>query len=303
MRDLLEKLMQLTEAPVKPGERKGISFKLKKLDKISNQLNSYKSSMSNMKYMELPPALKSEMKQIQDKLDAEIEKVNKAYIAEFEKSVTANGRPIKMDNLFKALTKNCKEIIKVYQELNRNNFNKQQFLFRGIRASDDAIYGKPFDARKPKDSNTELHDLVNNTIGELGFEANRENAMFVTGDRSQASGYGNSLYVMFPVDGFTFTWSRTVKDLILDSNKKLDMLDKPIVAEIRNIIKQAKEENPENFPIGYPEELFTSGYNYPKDYEKVENALNAGLIPDSVRGLLDEILTNKSIQEHFEFTD
>ena len=81
MRDLIEKLnqLQLNEAPVQPGERKGISFKLKKLEKLTNELNNYKGSLNSMKYMELPANLKSEMKQIEDKLSAEIDKVNQAY--------------------------------------------------------------------------------------------------------------------------------------------------------------------------------------------------------------------------------
>lgn len=302
MKDLLEQLMQLNEAPVQPGERKGISFKLKKLEKISDKLRQYQNSMSHMKMAQLPGELQKEMQQLQDKLNAEIDKVNQAYQIEYEKS-KVNDRPVKMDNLFKALAKNCKEIIKVYKELNRNNFDREKFLFRGIRSSDDALYGKPFESRKPKDSNRDLHELVNGTIKQLGFEANRENAMFVTGDRSQASGYGNSLYIMFPVDGFTFTWSRTVKDLILDSSKRIDMLDKDVVRKIQEIVKKAKDENPEGFPISYPEDLFRSGYDYDNDREKLMRAVESGKLPDEIEDLLDDLLTNKSIQEHFQFTD
>ena len=306
MRDLLEKLMQLqlNEAPVNPGERKGISFKLKKLETMGSELAKYKSSMSNMQYMVLPPALKAEMKQIEDKLNTEIEKVNTAYQAEYEKA-TVNDRPIKMDNLFKALGKNCKEIIKVYKELNRNDFQKEKFLFRGIRSSDDALYGKPFDARKPKDSNRELHELVNDAINNLGFAANRENSMFVTGDRSQASGYGNSLYILFPVDGFTFTWSQTVKDLVLDSSKRMEMTDKGVIRQLRELVKEAKlaSKEPSDFPIYDPEDLFDSGYDYGNDYDKVIRAIELGALPNEAQDLLDNILTNKSIQEHFQFTD
>lgn len=304
MKDLLQQLMQLNEAPVQPGERKGISFKLKKLDKISAKLNQYKNSMSYMQAAVLPDEMKADMQNLQDKLNAEIEKVNSAYQAEYEKS-TVNDRPVKMDNLFKALAKNCKEIIKVYKELNRNNFEREKFLFRGIRSSDDALYGKPFEARKPKDSSLELHELVNGTINSLGFTANRENAMFVTGDRSQASGYGHSLYIMFPVDGFTFTWSKTVKDLVLDNSKKLDMMDREAVRKLRELIKAAKAESkePEKFPISDPDDIFYSGYSYDYDFERVSSAIDQGLLPDEAQDLLDDILTNKSIQEHFQFTD
>ena len=302
MKDLLEQLMQLNEAPVNPGERKGISFKLKRLDKIASKLDQYKNSMSSLQYAVLPDEMKADMKQLQDKLNKEIDKVNLAYQKEYETS-TVNDRPVKMDNLFKALAKHCKEIIKVYKELNRNNFDRQKFLFRGIKSSDDAVYGKPFDARKPKDSNRDLHDLVNGTINKLGFEANRENAMFVSGDRGQASNYG-SLYIMFPMDGFKFTWSKTVKDLVLDSSKKLEMMDKDVVRQLRELIKTAKAEKEDpSFPIYDPDDLFYSGYQYDRDHDLVSTAIDRGLLPDEAQGLLDNILTDASIQKHFEFTD
>lgn len=306
MRDILEKLNALTEAKVEPGERKGISFKLKKLDKMLYQLNDYKGSMSHLKSSAsaLPNELKAELQQLQDKLNAEIEKVNTAYQIEYNRA-TVNDRPVKMDNLFKALAKHCKEIIKVYKELNKNTFNKQKFLYRGIRASDDALYGKPFEARKPKDSNADLHELVNGTIKDLGLEANRENAMFVTGDRGQAGGYGNSLYVMFPVDGFKFTWSKTTKDLVLDTAKKISMVDKNIISQIRSEIKKAKNAsaNPETFPIRDPDELFYSGYDYDSNIASIKLAVENGQVPENVGELLNELLTTNSIQAHFEFTD
>lgn len=301
MKDLLEKLTLLTEAPVKPGERKDISFKLKKLDKVNAELQEYKQSLYHMGATKLPPALKQEMDALQEKLNAEIDKVQKAYDAAYQKSLV-NDRPVKMNNLFKALSKHCKEIIKVYKELNKNTFTAQRFVYRGIRANDDALYGKPFEARKPKDSSAELHDMVNNAINSLGFEANRENAMFVTGDRSQASGYGYSLYVMFPVDGFKFTWSQTVKDLVLDSGKKQQMMDSDIIDEIRAIVTAAKEKNPE-LPVMYPSDLFSNGYSYDSDFERVSDLIDKGLIPDTAQELLDNILTYDSTQKHFKFTD
>jgi transcription antitermination factor NusG len=259
--------------------------------------------MSSLQSAALPDEMKADMKQLQDKLNKEIEKVNSAYQKEYENS-TVNDRPVKMDNLFKALAKHCKEIIKVYKELNENNFDRERFLFRGIKSSDDAVYGKPFEARKPKDSDRALHDLVNGTINNLGFEANRENAMFASGDRAQASKYG-TLYIMFPMDGFKFTWSKTVKDLVLDSNKKLEMMDKEVVRQLRELIKKAKaeSEDPSNFPIYAPDDLFYRGYQYERDVDLVSTAIDRGLLPDEAEDLLKNVLTDKSIQEHFEFTD
>lgn len=302
MKDLLEQLMQLNEAPVKPGERKEISFKLKKLDKMSSNLEAYKRSLYNMAGSTLPPELQGDLEALQEKLGNEIKKVQAAYDQVYEKSIAASGRPIKMDNVFKAIAKNCKQIVKVYKELNRNSFNRERFMYRGIRSSSDALYGKPFDARKPKDSNEKLHNLVNDTIKNLGFDANRENAMFMTGDRSQAGGYGNSLYVMFPVDGFTYTWSREEKDLVLDNSKKMQLIDKEVVSKIRDIVRLAKEKD-STIPISYPDDLFTTGYDYENDIEKVISLVERGFVPDEAKKLLDELLTDTSIQTYFKFTN
>lgn len=304
MRDLLETLltMPLYEAPVKPGERKEISFKLKKLESMTSKLDAYKRSLYSMAGSTLPPELQKDMDTLYNKLDGEIKKVQTAYDEMYEKSIAASGRPIKMDNVFKALAKNCKEIVKVYKELNRNSFTKQRFMYRGIKSSADALYGKPFDARKPKDSNVDLHELVNGTIDSLGFEANRGNAMFVTGDRSQASGYGSSLYVMFPVDGFTYTWSQVEKDLVLDSGKRLSLIDKEVASKIRGAARLAKEKD-STIPISYPDDLFTSGYDYESNVENVSSLVERGFLPKEVKTLLDELLTDSSIQEYFKFTD
>lgn len=302
MKDLLEQLMQLNEAPVKPGERKEISFKLKKLDKMSSNLEAYKRSLYNMAGSTLPPELQGDLEALQEKLGNEIKKVQAAYDQVYEKSIAASGRPIKMDNVFKAIAKNCKQIVKVYKELNRNSFNRERFMYRGIRSSSDALYGKPFDARKPKDSNEKLHNLVNDTIKNLGFDANRENAMFMTGDRSQAGGYGNSLYVMFPVDGFTYTWSREEKDLVLDNSKKMQLIDREVASKIRGIVRLAKEKD-STIPISYPDDLFSSGYDYENDIEKVTSLVERGFVPDEAKKLLDELLTDTSIQTYFKFTN
>lgn len=302
MRDLIEQLMKLSEAPVKPGERKGISFSLKKLDKINRQLSDYKKSLNYMSMATLPPEMQKDLDQLQNKLTGEIKKVQAAYDDSYKKSLSANDRPVKMENLFKALSKNCSQIIKVYKEINRNNFNQNKFLYRGIRSSDDALYGKPYDARKPKDSDGELHELLNNAMDSAGLKAKRDNSTFMTGDRSQASGYGNSLYIMFPVDGFQFTWSKREKDLILDSSKRKDMMDNNVVTEIIEIIQDAKEENPD-LPISDPTDLFYFGSSYHSDYRTIENLYKQGLLPDRVGKLLGELINNKSILEYFQFTD
>lgn len=44
-----------------------------------------------------------------------------------------------------------------------------------------------------------------------GFDALRSNSLFCSGDIETASSYG-TVYAVFPVDGFNFTWSKSVSD-------------------------------------------------------------------------------------------
>ena len=309
MRDIIEKLALLTaaarinEAEVKPGEKKEISFQLKKLDKLSTDLNAYQQSVYQMQNTKLPPSMQEEMNALQEKLKVEVIKVQKAYDDMYVKSII-DDKPVKMNNMFAGLQKHCKQIIKVYKELNNDKFTKQLFLYRGIRSREDAVYGKPFEKRKPKDSASDLDDLLNTSMKDMGFEARRDNSMFVTGAKGHASGYGYDVYIMFPVDGFTYTWSKTTADLILDNGKRIDLLDQTALNYVRETIEQAALDNPEVKEIfPYPSSLFTQGYNFQNDVAQVKNAVARKLLPKELAEAVDNLITNDSIQEHFQFTD
>lgn len=304
MREILEQLQRLMEAEVKPGERKEISFRLERLDSISSKLQSYKKSLSHLNLARdpLPPELEKSVIAVQDQLDTEIKKVETAYNSLYEKSTSEHGTPVKMENLFKALQKNCKQIIKVYKDLNKNTFTKKQFLYRGVRSSSDALYGKPFDARNPKDSNSELHQMLNDAMKSGGFVARRDNATFVTGDRGQASGYGHSLYVIFPVDGFKYTWSRTEKDVVLGGDTYEKIYDKQILSEIREKIQEAKKEHPE-LTLD-PNEVFRYGHNYDADIRRIGYAVSAGQLSRDVLLMAEnDLITDESIIDYFDFSD
>jgi transcription antitermination factor NusG len=296
-RDIIKKLEMLSEAPVKPGERKNISFRLNRLEKLNSELKTYKNSLSSMKYVTMPATLQKEIDELQTKLQSEIDKVQAAY-QELENKAKVNDTPVKMENLFKALAKNCKQIIKVYKQLNRNNFDQEIFLYRGIKSTEDALYGKPFENRKPKDSLTNLHDLVNNALKDSGFVATRENSTFVTGKRSQAAGYGDDLYIIFPVDGFEFTYTKE-GDLILDRTYKDNILDKNIAREIKELIMLEKANKPD-FP-NHPNynSLFSQG-NFDGDVLTVKQLIKNGFIPESTTELLDKLITTETIVDYLQ---
>lgn len=99
----------------------------------------------------------------------------------------------------------CSEALAAYQSVGK-------FLFRGFR--DDvpvALKGRPFDKRKPTDTNLKVHEFLSDMFIAAGFKATRSNSIFCSGNSSQAIGYGK-LYLVFPKNGFAFNWSPKHED-------------------------------------------------------------------------------------------
>jgi hypothetical protein len=60
--------------------------------------------------------------------------------------------------------------------------------------------------RKPKDSEDYYHDILNLILAKAGMVANRSNSIFVTARLQTARNYGK-VYVIFPKNGFKYTWT------------------------------------------------------------------------------------------------
>lgn len=103
------------------------------------------------------------------------------------------------------IRQHCGEIISVMK-------STKKWLLRGAKRKFHYYEGKPQDARKPKDMLPEVQEMIDRWLTERGFKALRSNSFFVTGDFSQANKYGN-VYVIFPRDGFDYTWFQGTKDL------------------------------------------------------------------------------------------
>lgn len=92
----------------------------------------------------------------------------------------------------------------------------RRFLYRGVSRSAPSIFiGKP-----RKDRNTSLNPEMSKEIDDkffaAGFKAARRNSIFCSAS-SQAAIYG-TVYLIFPVNGFNFTWSPIVHDFITSGN-------------------------------------------------------------------------------------
>lgn len=92
----------------------------------------------------------------------------------------------------------------------------RELLFRGRNSllSPNQLY-YPNPNRQPIDNKPSMQRVVDSVLSAAGFTALRGNSIFCTSNKIQASSYG-LVHVIFPLDGFTFTWSQLYKDFYMN---------------------------------------------------------------------------------------
>jgi hypothetical protein len=91
-------------------------------------------------------------------------------------------------------------------------------LYRGWGESNlDFFVNSPPINRQPRDTKIEFHNLFVRAFKNAGFAANRNNSFHCTGNAELAKQYteSSSIYYVFPLDGYKFTWSPTIIDLYM----------------------------------------------------------------------------------------
>jgi hypothetical protein len=200
--------------------------------------------------------------------------------------------------LLKGIEKNCSEIMKIYHNLNKSDSHGSSFLYRGVSSSKDAIFGKPFENRKPKDSNALLSKYLNRLMEIEGFEARRDNSIFAVSHRGHASQYANpDIYIIFPVDGFKFTWSPKEEDLVLNVQTISKFFSVSKVGQLKKAIADQWDQAKE----------FFDHYNYAGagslEHFKVRAFTRSGAIREDISALTQAILGNVLPEEFHQYTD
>lgn len=179
----------------------------------------------------LSPESEVRAKILADKIaayEAEILRLKNAqWKAEQErKKLRVNINP-KLLKYFSYIEQHCSEFLKVVQET-------QRFLFRGQNDARLPIFvGHPRANREPKDSDPEAQQLADKYLTAMGFKALRSNSIFTTSSQRHAADFG-TVYVIFPKNGFDFTWSTKHDDLVIDSVAALGGDDSEELIDIYN---------------------------------------------------------------------
>jgi len=114
---------------------------------------------------------------------------------------------------YEHLKKHCSDF------LNKSS-QAQKLLYRGLKTypysfRDFSFIGRSWDERFTKDTAWDTHRKVSAAMRENGFTATRENSIMCTSSYWAAKQYGE-VYMIFPINGFSFTWSRTHADMFSD---------------------------------------------------------------------------------------
>lgn len=293
------RIKNLFEAVVKPGERKGISLKIKKLESLIKKIDDYQLTSDTFGDAKVPDSVAAEYEKVKQGILAELETLNQQKSGiKSEK----NNLPVKFVNLMQGIEKNCSQICQLYMKENNKfvsnssggyNSSNRVFFYRGIKKSnEDALYGKPFENRKSKDSNANLSEIVNKKMAEAGFEARRDNSTFVSGSKNQAASYGTP-YVIFPRDGFSFTYSKEISDLVLSEDTYYLLIDHDIIEPLIDYITAHSKELSS---FKFNESDLLGKFNITRTLRSAKAAAEAGLIPKELEPLteLNNIITADS---------
>lgn len=98
-----------------------------------------------------------------------------------------------------------------------------RFLYRGLfNSAPEMFHGRPRENRQPLNKHRLQSQLMfDAALSKQGIKANRSNSIFCSGDLSQAYVYADNdkdVYLIFPINGFDFSWSPHVRDLVSEPN-------------------------------------------------------------------------------------
>lgn len=154
-----------------------------------------------------------------------------------------------------AIVRHCPTIVKMCQETN-------MLLYRGVKENAPAFYASPFTKREPKDSYKDIHNAWNHAMDLMGVKAKRDNSIFTITSRGHASNFGDQVYIVFFRDPFNFTWSDKIKDLVLDWEKAIDMVNLETVKYVMGYVWE-NEELKKEFGRYYNDKVNFDKNDYP----------------------------------------
>lgn len=121
------------------------------------------------------------------------------------KNVEISAARNQTEKIFKLIRRDCSD----YLQISRSSHS---MLYRGIDIGIPAFRSQSLAKRQPVDTSKFTQAEIDRDLANSGFKALRGNSIFVTSDYNVANAYGNT-YIIFPVNGFEFTYSKKIQDM------------------------------------------------------------------------------------------
>lgn len=203
---------------IEPGQRRAIQLQIDKYEKAMANIERHENHLQSMDY-DIPNIPGTEQ---------HFEEMKVAYqkaIDNLKAQLKTDKGSDSFEKYMAAIVKNCPSIVKACKSTGK-------VLYRGTNEDAPAFYGKPYNERKAKDSNSDVSDAFNAALKAAGAQATRDNSIFTTTNRNLADMFGRQIYIVFPRDPLHFTWSNTEKDLVISTEHMKEMVDPSFVKEV-----------------------------------------------------------------------
>ena len=292
LRNLFEAEPVKDFSTVKPGAREEIPdlTNMADLERLNKKIYDYEQSLNNLNYQKVPKRAREELENLKSKVHASIDHLN-AKRSEKQAQSMVDNIPKGLYEFFKTVSDNCSEIFDVYKT------NGNDFLYRGTKSQADAFKGKPFDERRAKDSDQRLSDALNKAMAGAGIVARRDNSIFTSASKGQASNYGTA-FIIFPVNGYSFSCSSKIRDFIFDASQ----FKKYFLNPVRDLIKELAtellklDENvlekyfPKNYDFThYKDPNYLFNYDVMSDFTAIKKLYDDGIIKDKKYDIFTDI--------------
>jgi hypothetical protein len=299
------RLRNLFEAPksfdeIEPGARDELEniSNLRDLEVLNQKIHDYESTLTSMSWNKVPKSARETLNKLKSDVQSTLDHLHQKRV-EVEAANKVGDIPKGVFNLLETIKTECSQIVDAYKITNR-------FLYRGVKSNSEAFKGKPFNERRAKDSDKKLSAALNQAFADAGIEARRDNSIFTSSSIGQASGYGNT-YVIFPVNGFSFSYSKKIKDFVFDISGFRDYFLSDLKNEIDQLHKEIASHGSEVVT-----KYFDDNYSYSRylekdylfgdvnDFAAVGAMIDAGLVDEKFRSFasINSIMTpEKAIEK------
>lgn len=147
----------------------------------------------------------------------------------------------KVATVAKSILTRCSDIVNFYRTIPRS---PGDFFMRGTSAhiknpgffgAVDYYRSRSNPDRSPKDVSLNVHNKIVEWMVDMKFAAHRGNSIFVTSDSKEAHEMYGRLFIIFPVNGFSYTWSKMHKDFFKSIEHSKDVREQILELDMDSI--------------------------------------------------------------------